>query len=107
MARYLVLWRVNPAAPWPTDPSETLKLLEVMWATIDDLQKKGEIEEGGYFLDGNSGYAIVEGDGMDIFRQSNMFLPYMAGEIQEIITFEKAKEITKALLEAQIAATKK
>lgn len=52
MTRYLILWRRNPVAPWPRDPAEYSKLLEMSWAGIDGLLKKGEVKEFGWFLDG-------------------------------------------------------
>ncbi|MGZ7171893.1 MAG: hypothetical protein ACXVI1_11920 [Halobacteriota archaeon] len=35
MAKFLSLWRLNPSAPWPTDPAEGEKLNEMMWAAIE------------------------------------------------------------------------
>lgn len=105
MARFLVLWRVNPVAPWPAEPSEHLKLDERMYAAIGESIKKGEIEDFGFFLEGNSGYGIGRGESIDIFRSLSMFLPYIICEVHEIIPFEKGKEITIALLKA--AAAKK
>lgn len=105
MSRFLVLWRSNPAAPWPTDPSEHLKLDEKMFAAIGESIKKGEIEDFGFFLDGRSGYGIGRGESTDIFRSLSMFLPYIFCEVHEIIPYEKGKEITIALLKA--AAAKK
>jgi len=107
MARYLILWRENPVAPWPTDPSEALKLNEKMFAAVDDLIKKGEIEEFGFFQDGTSGYTIGKGESTDMFRCSSMFLPYILGEVHEIIPYEKGKEIELAVAKARIEAAKK
>lgn len=100
MSRYLALWRWNTAAQWPTDPSESLKLTENMYAAIDDLIKKGEIEELGFFPDGGSAYAICKGESTDIYRISGMLQPYMLSEVHEIIPWEKVKEIVKAMIEA-------
>ena len=107
MARFLVLWRRNPAAPWPTDPSEGLKLSEKMFASIDDLIKKGEIEEHCFFPDGNTGYAIGKGEAAGIYKNLSMFQPYILGEVHEIIPNEKAKEISLALAKARVEAAKK
>jgi len=107
MARFLVLWRLNPLAPWPTDPSKTLELNEKMWAAIDGSMKKGEIEEFGVFPDGYSGYGIGKGETVDVYRAGLMFQPYVLFDIHEIIPYEKSKEIVRALCEAQIAAAKK
>ena len=106
MGRFLVLWCQEPAAPWPTDPSESLKLNERMMGAIADLMKKGEIEQFGFFADGTSGYGIGEGEAADMFRQANMFQPYVTVEVNEIIPFEKGREISKAVLEAKMAATR-
>ena len=107
MARYLMLWRANPAAPTRIDPSEHLKLHEKMFAAIDDLIKKGEIEEFGFFPDANSGILIIKGESTDVFRILEMFYPDILGEVHEIIPYEKGKEIALALAKAKIEAAKK
>lgn len=107
MARYLGLWRMNPVAPWPTDPSDYLEQAEKLFAVLDDLMKKGEIEELCFFPDGNSGYAIYKGEATDMFRIASMFLPYILKEFHEIIPYEKSKEIVKAVVKAQVEAAKK
>jgi len=107
MARFLVLWRVNPIAPFPTDPSKALELDEKVWAAIDGLMKKGEVEEFGVFPDGYSGYAIGKGETADVYKDVTMFHPYFLSEVHEIIPLEKQKEIIRALLKAQIAAAQK
>ena len=107
MARYLVLWHMNPVAPWPTDPSKYLEIQERMWAGIDALTKKGEIEDFSLFLDGISGFAIGKGESADVFRDVCMFQPYILCEVKEILSYEKSKEISRALLKAQIVAAKK
>jgi len=94
-------------APWPTDPSKYLELEEKMWAPIDGLMKKGEIEEFGVFPDAYSGYAIGKGEAVDVYRDVSMFHPYILNEVHEIIPYEKYKEITRAGLKAQIAAMRK
>lgn len=106
MGRYLVLWRSNPVAPWPTDPVEYSKLAEKMWMSIDALIKKGLIKEFGEFLDSTSGYVICEGEATDIFKTAGVFLPYIQFEVHEAIPYEKAKEIDRARLKAQIEAAK-
>jgi len=107
VARYLTLWRGNPVAPWPKDPVEYSKLLEKMWASIDDAFKKGTLKEFGFFLDGTSGYTISEGEATDVFRSANMFQPYILFEVHEIIPYEKGKEITIELMKAMVEAVPK
>lgn len=106
MARYLMLWRANPVVPSRTDPSEHLKLHEKMFAALDDLMKKGVVEEFGFFPDANSGYMIGKGEATDMFRLSDMAFPDILAEIHEIVPYEKGKEIMNATLKAEIEAAK-
>jgi hypothetical protein len=105
MARYLILGRTNWAAPWPADPSEELKMQKEYYAAVEEAVKKGEIEDVGYFLDGQSGYVIVNAEAADVYRQAleNSYYHY---EINEIIPLEKAKKNEIAALKARIAAEK-
>jgi len=107
VARFLILWRRSPTAPFPTDPVEYSKFMEKTWAAIDALIKKGVIKEMGSFLDGTSGYAIGEGESIDTFRNVSMFVPYYESEVHEIIPYEKTKEIFRALMKGLITAAKK
>ena len=67
MAKYLTSWRSNPNAPWPSDPIESAKLTEMMFAGIDDGLRNGQILEFGFFLNGRAGYAIAAGEAKDQF----------------------------------------
>jgi len=97
------MWRINLAAPWPMDPKQSLELHEKMWAMIDGLMKKGEIEEFGVFPEGYTGYTIGKGTAEDILRNNEWFLPFVISEMHEIIPYQKTKEIVRA----RIAAMKK
>ena len=107
MARFMILWHLNTAAPVPMDPAKQLEMQEPFWALIDGMIKKGEIEDFGIFPDGYSGYAIHKSETADLLRHAITFQPWVIGEVHEIIPFEKSKEITRAVLKAQIAAMKK
>lgn len=100
MAKFLVLWRRSPAAPWPEDPVENSELTERNFAGLDELINKGEIKEFGFFLSGSSGYAIAEGGSAEAFRNLAMFVPYFEFDVQEIIPYEKGKETIRAIMRA-------
>ena len=106
MARFLVSWRVNTAS-WPMDPQKSLELNEKLWAVMDDLMKKGFVKDYGIFPDGESGFIIGEGETTNIYSAVNMFIPYVSCEVHEIISYEKQKEIVRAVCKAAIAAMKK
>ncbi len=104
MSRYMTLWTMSPTAPWPTDPAEALQLNERFWAGMDDLMKKGEITDFGWFLDNKSGYAIGEGDAVKTFTIINMFSTYFDMTVEEIIPYEVGKQVNRAHLKALMAA---
>jgi hypothetical protein len=106
VSKFHMLWRLNLTAPWPTEPQKYLEFQEKLWAVIDDLMKKGLVKDYGIFPDGATGYVIGEGDVLDVYRSVSMFLPYVSSEVHDVISFEKQKEITRALCKAQIAAMK-
>jgi len=106
MGKYLTLWSLSPTASWPTDPAEALKLNEMLWASMDELMKKGEVTEFGWFLDTKSGYAIGETDAVTLFTNVNMFSTYFDMTVEEIIPYEVGKQVNRARLKALIAAKK-
>ena len=106
MARFLILGRTNWAAPWPTDPSEELKMEKMYYAALEESIKKGEIEDIGFFTDGQSGYIIVKGEAADVYRKT-LENPYYDYEIHEIIPLEKAKKIEISVLKDNVKAAKK
>jgi hypothetical protein len=101
VARFLVLWRRNPVAPWPMDPAEYGKFQEKVWAGLDALMKAGLMKEFGYFADGRSGYAIGEGEITDAFRSVSTFLPFYEADVHEMIPYGKGKETIKDAIELQ------
>jgi len=103
MARFLTVWRSNRMAPWPRDPQEYSNLSKKMWAGIDDLMKKGEIKEFGFFIDGRSGFVISEGDALTCLRNHSMFGAFYDFEVNEIIPYEQGKETMRAVMKAQAA----
>jgi hypothetical protein len=94
MAKFLILWHLNPTAV-PLDPAEHAKLNEMLYARIDNMLKKGEIMEFGFFLEGSSGYAISEGESADTFNLLTGFFPIIRFEPREIIPYKTGKEILR------------
>ena len=102
MGKYLIYWRKVETAPWPTDPTEALKLNEMMWAAMDNKIKSGEVKEIGWFVDGTSGYVIAEGDSTDALRSAAMFGPFIEwADSEEIVPWETGKEVFRGVMKAQ------
>jgi hypothetical protein len=104
MAKFLVMWRMNPNAPWPTDPVESAKIAETMFAMQDNSFKTGEMLEFGFFTDGTSGYTMVNGDANVMYKRTCSFYHWIVGEVHEIVPYETGKELTRGVLKAQAEA---
>jgi hypothetical protein len=102
MPKYITIWRSNPSAPWPIDPTEAMQLNEMKLATIDEGLKSGRILEFGWFADGKSGYVISSGeDAKGVFTNAFANFPWIEMEVHEIIDYETGKEIGRKVLKAQ------
>jgi len=82
-------------APWPTDPTEVAKLNEMMFAALDNLLQKGEMQEFGFFQGATSGYTIGGGESKDAFRRAYSFYPFIEVEVHEIVPYETGKEVMR------------
>jgi hypothetical protein len=98
---YLNYWRKSTA--WPTDPTENIKLTEVMWEAMEAKINSGEIREFGFFSDSVSGYVITaEHDVLKNFQTSAMLYPFIEiVKSEEIVPFERAKEVMRGVWKAQ------
>ena len=91
MARYLVLWRVNPAA-WPTDPKQSLAVWQMAAGGGDALLKSGALKELSW-LSSEMGLAIFEADSKAaVMGMVQPFFPMFTQEIHEIVPWEAGKQ---------------
>jgi hypothetical protein len=102
MAKFMTIWRCNPAAPWPMDPAAATQLFEMTFAAIDEGLKGGSILEFGYFPNGCSGYAILSSEAKDVFSGAFAQYPWFQFEVlHEIIDYETGKAAARQVLKAQ------
>jgi len=102
LPKYMTIWRRNPSAPWPTDPTKAKQLDEKTFAFIDEALKSGRILEVGWFADGTSGYSISTGeDAKGVLTGALFTHPWAQYEVREIIDYETGKEIDRQVLKAQ------
>jgi hypothetical protein len=106
MAKFMILWRVNPMTT-PPDTVARVKVNEMLWAMIDDMMETGEIREEGFFLNGTSGYTLVDGEPADVFKVAASFRPFVDSEVHEILPYETGKEVVRGILKATAEAMRK
>jgi hypothetical protein len=54
IVKHMSIWRANPAAQWPMDPTEVMQIMEMMFAAMDEALKSGQVLEFGWFANGSS-----------------------------------------------------
>ena len=103
MAKFMMLWRANPSAPWPLDPAAATQLFEMIFAAVDEGLKSGLTLEFGYFPNALSGYAISSGEAKakDMFMGAFTSYPWFQVEVHEIIDYETGKATARQVLKAQ------
>ena len=87
MTRFLLLWRDAQRA----DPEAVSKVLDKAWSGMRDLVAKGVVKELGIFIDGISGYAIVEEESANVSGYLAQFMPYWKFTVQEILPVDVSK----------------
>ena len=91
MARYLVLWKANPSA-WPTDPKQTLDILEGVTGAGSGMLAGGVIAELAW-LTPQQGYALFEADSKAaVLAMVQGFFPLYTQEIHEVVPWEEGRD---------------
>jgi hypothetical protein len=81
--------------------SISAKMMEMMFAGIDEALKSGQLLEFGWFPSSSSGYAISSGEAKDAFMNAFKNYPWIEMEVHEIIDYETGKGIARQVLKAQ------
>jgi len=91
MSRYLVLWKANPVA-WPTDPKQTLDILEGVTGAGSAMLASGAIAELGW-LTPQEGYAVFEAASKAaVLAMVQGFFPLYTQQIHEIVPWAEGRD---------------
>ena len=96
MSRYLVSWEAN-SSRWPTDQKEIASMVEQFTGMTKQNLKEGKMTSFGEFVGGGKGYAIVEGNAADVYKDLMKAFPYFTFEVKEVITVEEVAEAFKSM----------
>jgi hypothetical protein len=95
MAKYLILWEIDPARV-PVNAKERgtawLALAEMVKADM----KKGITKDWGSFIGELKGYSIGEGTEVNIATQLMQYAPYVKFEVRAVATLAQVEEAIKA-----------
>jgi hypothetical protein len=92
----MVSWKANPSA-WPTDPKQTLTVIEGAIAGGDQLIKAGAAKELNWFTP-QEGHGIFEAASKaSLLGMVQGFFPYYSQDVREVVSWDSAK---KAILDS-------
>jgi len=100
MPRFLVLFKgVN--ARVPEKPEDRMKQDTMLTKMVKDDLKSGKLKDFGIFAEGNAGYAIFEGNEVELALDTNKYYPYADFEAHVVLNNDQQTDVLKKL--AQIA----
>ena len=99
MSKYMVLWRVDEART-PINPQERKNLWLGFQASVKLGLKAGLFKDWGSFageMDGNHGYAIAEGNEVEIAKELQKYVPFAAFKVVPILSLAQNEEVAKSI----------
>jgi len=98
MPKYLVIWE-GDASRWPDDAKERVALSTKFNEMTKQDMKEGKIVDWGVFVEGNSGYAVIEGNGSELYKEVQRYRPYMNFKVHQVLSIDEHLEALKSLME--------
>ena len=96
MGRYLVLWEVDQASI-PVDPKERGEAWSLLMAMVRQDFETGKVKDWGAFLGESNGYAVWEGDEIEVMKGLQQYVPYCIFEVHAVATEERVNEMLAAM----------
>ncbi len=96
MAKYLILWEVDQNRT-PIDAKERGQMLGMMLGMVKQDLKAGIYKDWGSYVGEMRGYAIAEGEHVEIAKLMQRFRPYVSFEMREIASVDDNMEVAKSL----------
>ena len=100
MAKFLVLWNINPSVTPQTDPKERLNGNKAhMGMVLKDLEE-GKVTDWGAWASGGNGYCIIEGTAEDIPLTMVKYAPWVQIEAHQVLSANEWVSVIDKLIAA-------
>lgn len=96
MSKYILYWELDDSRL----PQETESRAAIVSSLLDRVkadQAEGKVKEWGTFLGGGQGFALVEGEDIDVAVLMHQYRPYVRFESQPYLAMDRLEEMFKAL----------
>lgn len=95
LSKYLVIWERDRSS-WPIEHEERIALrVKMVEMTKQDI-KEGRVSDWGVFVGGGAGYAVCEGNKVEVYKAVHRYLPYYNFEVKEVLTMDEVTEVLKS-----------
>ena len=98
MAKYFMTWEADESL-WPADPKEQGALGVKLAEMVKQSMKEGKTIDWGVFVGGDKGYAVVEGNGIDLYKDIQRYHPYINFMVHQVLSIDELLEAQKSRIE--------
>jgi hypothetical protein len=96
MAKYLILWELDHSR-MPEDLKERGVMFTMLVDSIKEDIKAGIHMDWGSYIAGGKGYAVSEGDELELAKLMQRFVPFVKFEIHQVMSIDQVGELAKSL----------
>jgi hypothetical protein len=96
MGRYLLLWKLD-WAKIPISPQERGAGFNGLLEGVKEDIRKGLIKDWGSFVGELNGYAVAEGNEIEVGNTIQRYVPFVIFEVHPVMSAEQVGEVVKAL----------
>jgi len=99
MTKILISWKgVN--ARISADPKEAIKQFSFLTQMVQEDLKSDKLKDWGVFAEGNGGYAIFEGNEIDLAMEMGKYVPYIDFEAHMVLSADQQMGIIKKMMQS-------
>ena len=95
MAKYFMTWEADESL-WPTDPKEQAVLGMKLAQMVKRSMEEGKTNDWGVFVGGDKGYAIGEGNAVDLYTELQQYHPYINFMVHQVLSIDELMEAQKS-----------
>ena len=95
MAKYFITWEADESL-WPIDPKEQGALGVKLAEMVKQSMKEGKTSDWGVFVGGDKGYAVVEGNAVDLYTELQQYHPYINFMVHQVLSINELLEAQKS-----------
>ena len=98
MSKYFMTWEADETL-WPTDPKQQGALGIKLGEMVKQSVKEGKTIDWGIFVGGDRGYAVMEGDAVDLYKDLQRLHPYIDFMVHQVLSIDELLEVQKSRME--------